>query len=1232
MASESLLSSDRERRLNEVLAAFLEADEAGHAPDRAEIMKRHPDLARELAEFFANRDQFASLADPFGTQAMPPPPTITPSRHVASSATPRFGDYELLHEIARGGMGVVYRARQVSLNREVALKMIMAGQTPSANTLRRFQIEAEAAAQLDHPNIVPIYHVGELAGQPFFTMKLIEGGSLASRLDDFRLPLPAEKPHMRRSVVRQRLDRLTELLATVARAVHHAHQRSILHRDLKPGNILLNRKADSAAGSPVADTECPVSDLEPLVADFGLAKRFDGDNSLTQPQTIVGTATYMAPEQARPGKDPLTTAADVYALGAILYELLTGQPPLVGETYFNTLIKVVEDPPVPPSQRNPHVPRDLEAICLKCLQKSPGQRYGSALALAEDLERWRTGDAISLRTQATRERMWRWARRNRLSAVLLAAVALLLVGTAIGSLIAVWRITAARDLADHSAREAELSAARAAQLAEQERGARRETEIALTAAQNARAENHRLLVAGYVANGSHALDGGDLFGALVWYGEALRQDKGDAAKEEPHRVRLATVLRRCPRLVQVWFGAESEGAPSLSPDGRRVLRIQGDTARVWDVANGNAVSAPLKHAGDVTRAAFSPNGTRVVTASADGSAQMWDAVSGRRINRPFKHDKAVTWAAFSPDASRVATVSADHHAKVWDAASGKLLFGHLEHTCPLLFASFSRDGKHLITCGGDPDTHHGELRVWDLSGTKPVAKIFHRKAVLHFAFLTPDGSSVVACGAWLRPQWWPLSGTRKESHSIPDARLDPDGLLGADPTRVVSLHGSTAQVYDLLTGQPVAPPMLHGGEVSRAVFSPDGRFVATAASDRTVHVWDALTGKPLSPPLRHARVVRRVSFSGDGHRLLTTSWDGQVRVWDLTSRELVQPLAPRPAGNKSVTSSDGLRVAATDKDGAVWVIDALTTKVLHGPWKLQDPITELAFSPDGQRLLAAGAHTARVWDTVNGEAVSSVLSPKGPIQRAQFTPDGSRIALLGANDFLQLYDGARGTLQFSHVLPPRGDLRGIPLTPDGRAIVISRNRAQYVELVDVKSSKPRAGPFRHTGLAVQAAVSPDGKYLALATGEGTAYLWDIATIRPSGAPLLHGPPLRQLAFSGDGRRLATLAEDGTARVWDVAAGQPITPLLRSAEPLNWLHLAADGNRLVARAKNGAGFVWDLQPDRRPVDDLVRLTQLFSGQALDGRSGGLEPVEMASLLDLWPTLRGKYPQEFTPATP
>ena len=445
----------REQRLEEILAEYFQAAESGQSPDRGAFAARYPEFSRDLAEFFADQAQFERAASPylpplggesgagssFGWGSASGPragssfddPTRAPDEVAATargrgfvpqSPDGRLGDYELLEEIARGGMGVVYKARQLSLNRVVALKMILAGQFASSAEVQRFRIEAENAANLDHPGIVPIYEVGQYRGQHYFSMRLVEGGSLARQIDRFRDDLTAG----------------VKLLASVACAVHYAHQRGILHRDLKPGNILLDH------------------DGRPLVSDFGLARRIEAGSGLTLTGMPLGSPSYMAPEQAQP-KGDLSTAADVYSLGAILYELLTGRPPFRGQNLLDTLMKVREAEPVPPRSINPKVPVDLETICLKCLRKDPQQRYAGADALADELRRYLNGEPIQARPVGPAERAWRWCRRKPAVAAAAALAALTTLATVVTLAAAVVLISGARERAETLAGEKEAYAA-----------------------------------------------------------------------------------------------------------------------------------------------------------------------------------------------------------------------------------------------------------------------------------------------------------------------------------------------------------------------------------------------------------------------------------------------------------------------------------------------------------------------------------------------------------------------------------------------------------------------------------------------------------------------------------------------------------------------------------------------------------------------------------------------------
>jgi len=453
---------ERERQLYEILAAYFEAVEAGQAPDRTEWLARYPDRAEEIAGFLKEQDRLLKITEPLRpsaeveasedsvsapattagdvTAGLTPDPGLETepgnesARYPAGTKVRYIGDYELFGEIARGGMGVIFRARQRSLNRPVALKMLLAGALMAEGDEQRFRQEAEAAANLDHPNIVPIFEVGRHDGHSYFSMKLVEGGSLARRLPDFSADPRAA----------------ARLMVMVARAVYHAHERGVLHRDLKPSNILLS-------GGP----DTPIGQLEPHVTDFGLAKRVEGDPGLTQSGAIMGTPSYMAPEQASGKKGVVTVATDVYGLGAVLYAILAGRPPFQGDSVLETIAQVKDRALDPPSSHGRRVDRDLETICLRCLEKEPGRRYSSAKAVAEDLERWLAGAPILARPAGRAERAWRWCRRNPAVAALSGAVASLVILALAGLVVSNRTIARERDQARRQREKADYRAQQA---------------------------------------------------------------------------------------------------------------------------------------------------------------------------------------------------------------------------------------------------------------------------------------------------------------------------------------------------------------------------------------------------------------------------------------------------------------------------------------------------------------------------------------------------------------------------------------------------------------------------------------------------------------------------------------------------------------------------------------------------------------------------------------------------
>ena len=497
----------------------------------------------------------------------------------------RFGDYELIRELGRGGMGVVYEARQLSLHRVVALKMLLPTRLALPAELERFRLEAEAVAALDHPNILPLYEIGSCQGQPFFTMKLAEGGSLANAERGIRnaeSSAPASSP--RTSHHTSRLKHHVSLVSQIARAVHYAHQRGIQHRDLKPGNILLDAEG------------------RPYVSDFGLAKFLDRDSDLTVSSSVLGSPAYMSPEQAAGDTKRLTTAADVYGLGAILFELLSGRPPFTAENVPALLLKIVEQEP----DASGIADADLRTLCLKSLNKDPLRRYSSAEALADELDRWQRGEPILARPVSGLERLGRWCRRRPAMAVLSASVLLLLLVVAVGSSVAVWRVAAARRA---------------------EQGEKHKAEAANS---DLRIANVRL------ANSVRRLElrraedlfrVGDSTGGAAHLAAILRRDPSNhiaASRLVSALVHGKWALPTAPPMRHL----QPVESVSFSADGRQVLSVSRENiARIWDAFTGQPI-ANLPHRDRVLSARYSPHGARVVTASADGTARIWSSTNG----------------------------------------------------------------------------------------------------------------------------------------------------------------------------------------------------------------------------------------------------------------------------------------------------------------------------------------------------------------------------------------------------------------------------------------------------------------------------------------------------------------------------------------------------------------------------------------------------------------------------
>jgi WD40 repeat protein/serine/threonine protein kinase len=1158
-----------------------------------------------------------------------------------------IGRYKLLQKIGEGGCGVVYMAEQEEpVRRKVALKVIKLGMD-TKSVIARFEAERQALALMDHPNIAKVLDAGATdTGRPYFVMELVRGVRITDYCDQHDLP------------TRERLN----LVMQVCHAIQHAHQKGIIHRDIKPSNILVTLHD----GVPA-----------PKVIDFGIAKatsdqRLTDKTLFTAFEQFIGTPAYMSPEQAEMSGLDIDTRSDIYALGVLLYELLTGRTPFDAKRLLQAGLGEIrriireEEPPRPstclstltqadltaiakhhqsePARLTSLMRGDLDWIAMKCLEKDRTRRYETANGLAADIERHLSNEPVTAGPPSNLYRFQKMVRRNK---VTFAAAGTVVAALVIGLGISLWQSLE------------KTKAYRRAAIAEKDQGLQRQrAEAEARRAGTAEAEARMTLAAADFSQAIRLIEQDEASDALPYLVRSLR----NSPTKDAALTRLTTLLTyhswMLPTLILKHGGTVA--CAQFSPDAKRIVTASADkTARVWDAQTGLPLTEPLKHDGTVSSAEFSPEGNRVVTASADKTARVWDAQTGQPLTEPLKHGGTVSSAQFSPEGTRIATASEDGTARVWDAQTGQPLGEPLKHAGGVISAEFSPEGKRIVTASRD-----GTARVWDAQTGQPLATppILATGRVeypggrdagfVSSARFSPDGKRIVTASNSGRVRVWdaqsgqPLTEPMKHSPYV-IAQFSPDGkrLLTASYDR-------SARVWDAQTGQPLGEPLKHKDRLSSAEFSPDGKRVVTASEDKTARVWDTRTGQPVAERLEHPDRVSSARFSLDGKSIVTASYDGTARVWEARFRKaLTLPLKHETNVISAQFSPDAKRIATASADWTVRLWDAQTGQPLAKPLKHDDWVTSAQFSPDGKRIITASRDgTTRMWDAQTGQSLTGPLKHGTNVASVHFSFDGQRIVTASWDGTARVWDMQTGQ-PLAKPLKHDDWVTSAQFSPDGKRIVTA-SRDQTARVWDAQTGRPTTEPLKHGQWVHWAQFSPDGGRIVTAamdnttrlwnaqTGQplteplkreeavsvpqfspdgqhivtfqmfrSTARVWDAQTGQPLTQPLKHELAVHSAQFCPDGKRIITVSMDKTARVWEAQTGQPLTEPLKHDGTVSSAQSSPDGRRIVTASADQTARVWDIAPTNATFPNwLLELSEAVSGQALN-KQGLLEPTKL-----------------------